>query len=65
MTLSDKEIAYRRGRDDEKKKLVDELRRWHLQLLIDAKDMDELNREVLLYFVDAIDQQLLQMGARP
>jgi len=65
MKLTDKEIAYRRGRDDEKKKLIDELVRWKLNLLEDAKDMDQLNREVLSYFIEAIDNQLKKMGYRP
>jgi hypothetical protein len=64
MKLTDKEIAYRRGRDDEKKKLIDELVRWKLNLLNDAKDMDQVNRELLLYFVEAIDSQLEKMGYR-
>ena len=63
--LSEKEIAYRRGRDDEKKKLTDELLRWQLHLLKEAKDMDQLNREVLLEFVQIIDAQLTRMGYRP
>ena len=60
--LSEKEIAYRRGRDDEKKKLIDELLRWQLHLLKEAKDMDQLNLEVLLEFVQAIETQLTRMG---
>jgi len=65
MKLTDKEIAYRRGRDDEKKKLTDELVRWQLHLLKDAKDMDQVNRDLLLHFVQVINTQLKKMGYRP
>jgi hypothetical protein len=60
---SPKEIAYRRGRKDERQRLIDELQSWELHLLTSAKDLDAINAEMVLIFAGHIEGKIRRLKA--
>jgi hypothetical protein len=62
--LSEKEIAYKNGRHDERKKIIDTLEQWQSKLITDSKDMDETNRYLLAIFIEHIELKVTELRAK-